>query len=173
MASYNRIIMIGNLTRDPQLSYLPSQTPVVDFGLATNRRWKGKDGQPHEATCFIDCRSMGRTAEVIQQYFSKGKQILVEGRLDFDSWEGKDGVKRSKHRIFVESFQFVGPATPGAPGPRPAPAQQAPSHPAPAGSYQAPQQQSAPPPMDEPPADAPPPPYEEEGPAGGAENIPF
>ncbi len=108
MANFNKIILLGNLTRDPQLSYLPSQTPVVEFGLAVNRKYKTSDGQEREDTCFIDCRCYGRQAEIINQYMSKGRPILVEGRLQLDQWEGKDGQKRSKHRVFVENFQFLG-----------------------------------------------------------------
>ena len=108
MANYNKVILVGNLTRDPQMSYLPSQTPVVELGLAVNRKYKRQDGQQGEETCFIDCRAFGRTAEVLNQYVRKGQPILIEGRLQFDSWEGKDGQKRSKHRVFVENFQFLG-----------------------------------------------------------------
>jgi single-strand DNA-binding protein len=116
MASYNKVILVGNLTRDPQMSYLPSQMAVVEFGLATNRRWRAADGQQREETCFIDCRAYGKQAETINQYLAKGKAVLVEGRLQFDTWEGKDGTKRSKHRVVVERFQFLGAPT----GPRPA-----------------------------------------------------
>ncbi|MBN1844241.1 MAG: single-stranded DNA-binding protein [Sedimentisphaerales bacterium] len=107
MANYNRVIMIGNLTRDPQLSYLPSQTPVVEFGLASNRRWRGQDGSQRDETCFIDCRAYGRIAETINRYCRKGRPLMVEGRLTFDQWEGSDGSKRSKHRITVENFTFL------------------------------------------------------------------
>lgn len=107
MASFNKIILIGNLTRDPQLSYLPSQTPVCEFGLATNRRWKSQDGQQREETCFIDCRAFGKQAETLNQYLSKGRQLFVEGRLSFDTWETQDGQKRSKHRVTIENFQFL------------------------------------------------------------------
>ena len=107
MASYNKVILMGNLTRDPQLTYLPSQTPVVDFGLASNRKWKSSDGQDRDETCFIDCRAFGRMAENINKYCRKGRPLLVEGRLTFDQWEAQDGAKRSKHRITVESFTFV------------------------------------------------------------------
>lgn len=162
MASYNKIILMGNLTRDPQMSYLPSQTAVVEFGLAVNRRWRAADGQQREDVCFIDCRCYGKQAETINQYMTKGKGILVEGRLDLDTWEGKDGVKRSKHRVFVERFTFVG--GPGGPGGQ-----------APAGGQAArpaarPMANTAAPagPADD---QAPPPPYDEE-PQGG-ENIPF
>jgi len=114
MANFNKVLLMGNLTRDPQLSYLPSQTAVVDFGLAVNRRWKSREGENREETCFIDCRAFGRTAENINKYLSKGRPLFVEGRLTFDSWTAQDGTKRSKHRVTVESFQFL----PGGPGGR-------------------------------------------------------
>ena len=114
MANFNKVFLMGNLTRDPQLSYLPSQVAVVDFGLAVNRRWTGKDGEKREDTCFVDCRAFGRLAENINKYLRKGRQLFIEGRLDFDSWTGQDGTKRSKHRVTVESFQFIG--GPGGPG---------------------------------------------------------
>jgi len=107
MASFNKVIMLGNLTRDPQLTYLPSQTPVVEFGLATNRRFKTGDGQQKDEVCFIDCRAYGRLAETISKYCRKGRPLMIEGRLSFDQWEAQDGTKRSKHRITVENFQFV------------------------------------------------------------------
>ena len=160
MANFNKVIMVGNLTRDPQMSYLPSQTPVVDFGLAVNRRWKGNDNQQREETCFIDCRAFGRTAETINQYLSKGRSVLVEGRLQFDQWEGKDGVKRSKHRIMVERFNFIGPAPAGGGQARQA---------APPPAQAAPPPQAAPQAATEP--EAVPPPFEEEG--AGGEEIPF
>jgi len=108
MSSFNKVIMLGNLTRDPQLTYLPSQTPVVEFGLASNRKYKGSDGNMKEDVCFVDCRMYGSRAEVINKYCQKGSSLLVEGRLQFDRWEAQDGSKRSKHRIFVEGFEFVG-----------------------------------------------------------------
>lgn len=113
MANFNKVLLMGNLTRDPQLSYLPSQTAVVEFGLAVNRKWTGKDGEKKESTCFIDCRAFGKPAETINKYLSKGRPVFIEGRLDFDSWTAQDGSKRSKHRITVENFQFLG-AGPGA-----------------------------------------------------------
>ena len=108
MSSFNKIIMLGNLTRDPQLTYLPSQTPVVEFGLASNRKYKGSDGNMKEDVCFVDCRMYGSRAEVINKYCQKGNPLLIEGRLQLDRWEAQDGSKRSKHRIFVENFEFVG-----------------------------------------------------------------
>ncbi|MFH1616247.1 MAG: single-stranded DNA-binding protein [Planctomycetota bacterium] len=111
MAGFNKVILMGNLTRDPQLSYLPSQTAVVDFGLAVNRRWTGKDGQQQEDVCFVDCRAFGRQAENINKYCSKGRPLFVEGRLTFDTWTAQDGSKRSRHRVTVENFQFLGAAS--------------------------------------------------------------
>jgi single-strand DNA-binding protein len=108
MANFNKVLLIGNLTRDPQLSYLPSQTAVVDFGLAVNRRWTGKDGQARESTCFIDCRAFAGQAETINKYLTKGRPVFIEGRLEYDTWTAQDGTKRSKHRVTVESFQFLG-----------------------------------------------------------------
>lgn len=102
------MIILGNLTRDPQLSYLPSQTPVVEFGIATNRKWTGQDGSQHEEVCFVDCKAFGNLANNINKYFTKGKPILITGRLTFDQWESPDGGKRSKHRIAVQTFTFVG-----------------------------------------------------------------
>ncbi|MHC4149960.1 MAG: single-stranded DNA-binding protein, partial [Planctomycetota bacterium] len=107
MASLNKILLMGNLTRDPQLTYLPSQTAVVEFGLAVNRRWTGKDGDARQETCFVDCRAFGRQAENINKYLTKGRALFVEGRLTFDTWTAQDGTKRSKHRVTVENFQFL------------------------------------------------------------------
>ena len=116
MAGYNKVLLLGNLTRDPQLSYTPSQTAVVDFGVATNRRWTGQDGTPHDETCFVDCRAFGRMAENINKYFNKGRPIFLEGRLTFDSWTAQDGSKRSRLRVTLENFQFL-PGTASGPGP--------------------------------------------------------
>jgi len=183
MASFNRVIMMGNLTRDPQMSYLPSQTPVVEFGLATNRKWKDQQGQQREDVCFIDCRAYGKQAEVIAQYMAKGRTLLVEGRLQLDTWEGKDGIKRSKHRVFVENFQFVGqgPGQGGPGGPGGAPAGQGAQGGYNQGGYnqggynrpparQAPQAQQ--PPQEMSPDEMPPQSYDEPAPPQG-EDIPF
>ena len=107
MANFNRVILAGNLTRDPQLSMLPSNTPVCDFGMAINRKWKSQSGDMREDTCFVDLRIYGRRAEVLNQYMSKGRPLLVEGKLQYQQWEGKDGVKRSKHIVVVDDFQFI------------------------------------------------------------------
>ena len=111
--NFNKIIMAGNLTRDTELSYLPSQTAVVNFGLAVNRRWAGKDGVKKEETCFVDCVAFGKAAETINQYLFKGDPLFIEGRLKFESWNAQDGSKRSKHKIVVESFQFLGKTAQG------------------------------------------------------------
>lgn len=108
MANYNKVILVGNLTRDPQLSYLPSQTPVCEFAMAVNRRWRGQEGEQREETCFIDCRLFGKQAETFNQYMSKGCPVLIEGRLQLDTWEAPSGRKYSKHQICVQSFQFLG-----------------------------------------------------------------
>ncbi len=109
MANFNRVILAGNLTRDPQLSVLPSNTPVCEFGMAINRKWKSQQtGEMREDTCFVDVRAFGRRAEVINQYMRKGQPFLVEGQLRYDQWEGKDGGKRSKLYVVVDSFSFLG-----------------------------------------------------------------
>ena len=115
MAGFNRVLLMGNLTRDPQLSYTSSQTAVVDFGVATNRRWTAQDGSQRDETCFVDCRAFGRMAENINKFFGKGKPIFVEGRLTYDTWTAQDGTKRSRHRVTIENFQFL-PGTGGGPG---------------------------------------------------------
>ena len=115
MANYNKVMLMGNLTRDPQLSYTPSQTAVVDFGLAVNRRWKSQDGSQRDETCFVDCTAFGRQAETINKYLSKGRPVFIEGRLTYNSWTAEDGTKRSRLKVTVENFQFL----PGGPGAAP------------------------------------------------------
>ncbi|HKQ47872.1 MAG TPA: single-stranded DNA-binding protein [Phycisphaerae bacterium] len=117
MANFNKVILAGNLTRDPQLSYLPSNTPVCEFGMAINRKWKGQDGQSREDVCFVDMRAYGRQAETLNQYMNKGKPLMVEGRLKYDQWQGKEGEKRSKLYVVVENFQFIGAPSGGQRGP--------------------------------------------------------
>lgn len=108
MASYNRIILVGNLTRDPQLSYTPANTAVCKFGIATNRRWKDREGNSREDVCFVDCVLFGRGGETFNQYMAKGRSVLVEGRLTLNQWTTPEGDKRSKHEVFVENFTFLG-----------------------------------------------------------------
>ena len=101
--NYNRIILAGNLTRDPQLAILPSNTPVCEFGMAINRKAKER-----EETCFVDCKLYGSQAETFSKHMAKGRPVLVEGRLSYRQWEDRDGGKRSKHEVVVDRFQFVG-----------------------------------------------------------------
>ena len=109
MASYNKVILMGNLTRDPELKYLPSGTAVATAGLAVNRTYTDRQsGEKKEEVCFVDLETFGRTAEIINEYFQKGRPILVEGRLRFQSWETDDGQRRSKHSVFIDRFEFVG-----------------------------------------------------------------
>lgn len=108
MASFNRIVLVGNLTRDPQLSYTPSNTAVCKFGIATNRRWKDRDGKDRDDTCFVDCTLFGRGGETFNQYMKKGSMALVEGRLHLNQWTTPEGDKRSKHEVIVENFTFLG-----------------------------------------------------------------
>jgi single-strand DNA-binding protein len=109
MPSFNKVILLGNLTRDPQLKHLPSNTAVVEFGVACNRKFRTANGEDKEEVTFVDVTSFGKQAEVINQYFQKGKPIFIEGRLKFDSWEDKQGGgKRSKLTVVIENFQFVG-----------------------------------------------------------------
>lgn len=112
MANFNRVILAGNLTRDPQLSYTPSNTPVCEFGMAINRKWRDRDGNSKDEVCFVDMVAYGRQAEVINQYMGKGRPMLVEGRLRYRQWTNKEGQNRSKLDVFVENFSFLG----GAPG---------------------------------------------------------
>lgn len=107
MASFNRVILAGNLTRDPQLSYLPSNTAVCEFGMAINRRSRDKDGNQRDEVCYVDVTSFGRQAEVVNQYMSKGKPFLIEGRLRYREWTNKEGQKRTKLEVVLESFSFI------------------------------------------------------------------
>ena len=108
MANYNKVILLGNMTRDPQLNYLPSHTAVVEFSLAVNRTYKKQDGSQGKETCFVDCQMFGKRAEVINKYLHKGDPLFIEGRLKLDSWQDKEGNKRSRLRVFVENFEFMG-----------------------------------------------------------------
>lgn len=107
MASFNRVILVGNLTRDPELRYIPSGMAVTDVGLAVNDRRKNAQGEWVEDTTFVDVTLWGRTAEVASEYLGKGSPILIEGRLKLDTWE-KDGKKNSKLRVVGERMQMLG-----------------------------------------------------------------
>ena len=109
MASFNKVLLLGNLTRDVQLKYLPSQTAVAEFGLACNRKFRTANGEDREEVTFVDITAFGKQAEVLNQYMSKGKPIFIEGRLKYDQWEDKNGGgKRSKLTVVVDNFQFIG-----------------------------------------------------------------
>ena len=107
MPNLNRVFLMGNLTRDPELRYTPNNTAVTNIGIAVNRIWRSQDGQKQEETSFIDCEAWGRTAEVINQYLRKGRPLFVEGRLKLDQWQDKDGGNRSKLKVVVERFEFI------------------------------------------------------------------
>ena len=107
MPSYNKTILAGHLTRDPELKYLPNNTPVVNFGLAVNRKYKDGNGEKQEEVTFVDCEAFAKPAEVINQYTQKGSALLVDGRLKLDQWQTQDGQNRSKLKVVVENFQFL------------------------------------------------------------------
>ncbi len=164
MANYNRIILAGNLTRDPELSYTPSNTPVCKFGLAVNRNWTDRQtNEQHKETMFIDCTAWSRRAEVINQYCRKGNPLLIEGRLVLDTWTNPEGQKRSRHTVNVDNFEFLGTAGGGAPDASSGEAPEASSDGAPRASSGAPRSEAAPAP-----AEAAPP-----EPPDGPGNVPF
>jgi len=105
MSSYNKIILLGNITRDIKLNYTTDNIAVADFGLATNRKYKKKDGTEVNDVCFVDVTAFGSMAETINKYLVKGDPILIDGRLSFNRWE-YEGKKFSKHLVIVESFKF-------------------------------------------------------------------
>lgn len=107
MGNVNKVFLMGNMTRDPELRYTPSGTPVCDFGIAINRNWTTQGGEKREETCFVDVTFWARRGEVISEYFGKGDQIFIEGRLQLDQWETPEG-RRSKLKVVGEDFQFCG-----------------------------------------------------------------
>ncbi len=139
MASFNKVILVGNLTRDPELRYTPKGTAVTRITLAVNRTWKSETGESKEEVSFVDVDAWARQAEVIAQYMKKGRPFLVEGHLKQDTWEDKNThQKQSKLKVILESFAFIdsnrpdsGVASSEPPRSRPAPPVSAPS-PAPA-----------------------------------------
>ncbi len=108
MASFNQVIILGNLTRDVELRHTPSNQAVANIGLAMNRQYQTKDGERREETTFVDCEAWGRQAEVMAQYLSKGRPVFIQGRLKLDTWQDQQGQNRSKLKVVVENFQFVG-----------------------------------------------------------------
>ena len=108
MANFNKVILAGNLTRDPELRYTPKGTAVTKITVAINRSWKNDAGETKEEVTFVDVDAFGRTAEVIAQYLKKGRPILMEGRLRYETWEDKQtSQKRSKLGVVLENFQFI------------------------------------------------------------------
>lgn len=108
MSDLNKVVLQGRLTRDPQLKYTPSQMAICEFGLAVGRKFKTASGEKREETAFVDCTLFGKGGEVFNQYMAKGKPVLIDGRLKFDSWEDKQsGGKRSKLSVLVENFHFL------------------------------------------------------------------
>jgi single-strand DNA-binding protein len=108
MANFNKVILAGNLTRDPELRYTPKGTAIAKFGMAINRTWKNETGETKEEVTFVDIDAFGRQAEVIAQYMKKGRPLLVEGRLKLDQWDDKQtGQKRSRLGVVLESFSFL------------------------------------------------------------------
>jgi single-strand DNA-binding protein len=156
VANFNKVILAGNLTRDPELRYTPKGLAIAKIGLAINRKWTNEAGELKEEATFVDVDAFGKQAETLGQYMRKGSPILIEGRLRLDQWDDKQtGQKRSKLGVVVETFQFLGTGqrTDGAPG-GPAPAA-------------APRPRAAtPPPAADGPADADAPPHE-------GDDVPF
>lgn len=106
MANFNRVFLMGNLTRDIELRHTNSNQAVATIGLAVNRRWRTPDGEDREEVTFVDCEAWGKTAETMSRYLAKGRPVFIEGRLKLDQWE-KDGQKFSKLKVVVENFQFI------------------------------------------------------------------
>ena len=107
MASLNKVLLIGNLTRDPEVRMMSSGRPVCNFGLALNRNYKDAEGNKKEEVTFVDVECYGPRAEAIGRFFTKGRSIFVEGRLKLDQWESKEGEKRSAIRVVLDNFEFV------------------------------------------------------------------
>jgi single-strand DNA-binding protein len=123
MANLNRVLLIGNLTRDPDLRYTPKGTAVTEIGIAVNRVYTGEDGERKEETTFVDVTLWARLAEIAGQYLKKGRPVFIEGRLQLDTWDDKQtGQKRSKLRVVAESIQLLGTRQegdlPASPAPR-------------------------------------------------------
>lgn len=109
MASYNRVILLGNLTRDPEMKYIPSGTAVTNFGLAMSERYTDRQtGEQKENVCFVDVETWGRQAEIASEYLSKGRPVFIEGALKFDSWETEDGTRRNKLSVRAFRLQLIG-----------------------------------------------------------------
>lgn len=108
MSKLNKVFLMGNLTKDPELRYTPAGTAIVEFGMAMNRDWKGTDGEKKSEVCYVQVNMFGRRAEVITEHFTKGNPIFIEGRLQFNQWETNEGQKRNTLKVVAEDFQFIG-----------------------------------------------------------------
>ena len=109
MASFNKVILLGNLTRDPEVRYTPKGTAVTELGMAVNRVYSGENGEKREETTFVDVTLWGRTAEIAGEYLKKGRPVFIEGRLQLDTWDDKQsGQKRSKLKVVGEGLQLLG-----------------------------------------------------------------
>ena len=108
MSNLNKVLLIGNLTRNPEVKEISTGTTVVNFGLGVNRKWKGTDGKQKEEVCFVEVNMFGKRGDAINTYFKKGDAIFIQGRLQFNSWNGATGEKRSMLRVIAEDFQFIG-----------------------------------------------------------------
>lgn len=107
--NYNKVIIAGNLTRNPDVKFLPNERAVANFAVAVNRRWKDANGTTQEETTFVDIEAWGRTAELVGQYLTKGRSALVEGRLKLDEWDDKaSGQKRTRLKVVADIVQFIG-----------------------------------------------------------------
>jgi single-strand DNA-binding protein len=131
MANLNRVLLIGNLTRDPEIRYTPKGTAVAEIGIAVNRVFSGEDGEKREEVTFVDVTLWSRLAEIAEQYLKKGRPVFIEGRLQLDSWDDKQtGQKRSRLRVVAENIQMLGSrgeGEAGGPGGSPAPRRSAPA----------------------------------------------
>jgi single-strand DNA-binding protein len=107
MAELNKVLLIGRLTRDPELRYTPGGMAVADFRMAVNHTYRVKE-EKREEVCFIDINVLGRSAEVVKEYLGKGREVFIEGRIQLNSWENPQGEKRSKYRVVADRFQFLG-----------------------------------------------------------------
>jgi single-strand DNA-binding protein len=169
MANLNKVLLMGNLTRDPELTHTASNMAICKFGMAINRKWRDRaSGEMREETCYVDCVAFGRTGELINQYVAKGHPLFVEGRLHYRQWEGQDGTRRSKLEVVVDNMQFLSAG--GGQGGRGAGQSSGysgrPASPAPARAAASPQSM-APPPSDDPPID------DDYGPPADESNVPF
>lgn len=107
MANLNRVFLMGNLTRDVELRHTQNNMAIAKLGLAINRRWRTPEGEDREEVTYVDCDAFGRTAETLAKYLSKGRPVFIEGRLRLDQWEDKEGNKRSKLGVVIDTFQFI------------------------------------------------------------------